>query len=217
MSKAETIDAVMNAAIKAFSDWGFEGASLRQIAAQVGVPLSAIDLYFGSKRELYMAAETLVWNEITEERNALIQQALARHVGQPLSLRELFAALTLPIVRRAMSNDERVMARVHFIKSRLNEHRMVSGTAVFDNMDRQVTPWLDAMSAACPTLSRQDIIWAFSYGVGVIYSWQLIDHRYDRLMGQDTTRTVDGVVDDIVAFCCAGVQSMIERRSATAR
>ena len=53
MSKVEAIDALMNCAIKAFSEWGFEGASLRQIAAQAGVPLSTINVYFGSKRDLY--------------------------------------------------------------------------------------------------------------------------------------------------------------------
>jgi AcrR family transcriptional regulator len=215
MPKADSIDTLMDCAIKAFSDWGFEGASLRQIAAQAGVPLSTINMYFGSKKELYVAAETTVWNEITDERNALLQHARDGHPGQPLTLRELIAAIALPIVSRALSNSEEVMARVHFIQGRLNEHRTVGGTMAAK--DRQVEPWIDAMSQACPTLSRQDVIWAFSYCIGVVYSWQLIDHRYDGLLGQDTLRTVDSVLDDVVSFCCAGVQAMIERRAKECR
>jgi hypothetical protein len=113
-------------------------------------------------------------------------------------------------VQRALSNSEEVMARVHFIQGRLNEHRTVGGTMAAK--DRQVEPWIDAMAQACPQLSRQDVIWAFSYCIGVVYSWQLIDHRYDGLLGQDMLRTVDSVLDDVVSFCCAGVQAMTERR-----
>lgn len=211
MSKVEAIDALMNCAIKAFSEWGFEGASLRQIAAQAGVPLSTINVYFGSKRDLYLAAEIKVWNEITDERNALLQQALKEHPSQRLTLRDLFSALALPIVQRAIGDSEHKMACVHFINSRFNEHRAVGRIAA---IDRQVNPWIDAMAQACPTLSRPNVIWAFSYCIGVIYSWQLIDHRYDGLLGKDTERTVESVLDDIVSFCCAGVQSMLERRAA---
>lgn len=65
---------------------------------------------------------------------------------------------------------------------------------------------------SCPTLSRQDIVWALSFVVGVIYSWQLLDHHYDRLLESDVERTVEDVTNDIVAFGCNGVQALIDRR-----
>ena len=47
MSKAQTIAALIESAIDAFSRYGFEGASLRDIAANAGVPLGTIHMYFG--------------------------------------------------------------------------------------------------------------------------------------------------------------------------
>jgi AcrR family transcriptional regulator len=63
MSKAETIDALMESAIHCFSQHGYEGAALRDIAAEAGVPLSTIHMYFGSKAELYTAIERKAWIE----------------------------------------------------------------------------------------------------------------------------------------------------------
>ena len=82
-----------------------------------------------------------------------------------MTLRDLFSALALPIVQRAIGDSEHKMACVHFINSRFNEHRAVGRIAA---IDRQVNPWIDAMAQACPTLSRRDVIWAFSYCIGVI-------------------------------------------------
>lgn len=214
MAKSETIDSILDCAIKAFAQWGFEGASLRQIAAQAAVSLSAIDMYFGSKKDLYIASQMKVWDEISEERSELIRQAMAQHAGQPVTLREFFTALAYPILRRVMSDSESVTAQVHFIQSRINEHQAV-GSKLVNTADRQVALLIDTMAQVCPGLSRNDLIWAFSYGIGVIYSWQLIYHRYDGLLTQDRERSLDSLLNDVVSFCCGGVQALIEQRTAS--
>jgi len=212
VAKSETIDSILDCAINAFAQWGFEGASLRQIAAQAAVSLSAIDMYFGTKKNLYVACQMKVWDSISEERSELMRQASAQHAGQPVTLREFFAALSYPILRRVMSDSESVAAEVHFIQSRINEHRAV-GTKLVNTADRQVALLIDTMAQACPELSRNDLIWAFSYGIGVIYSWQLIYHRYDRLLMQDRERSLESLLDDVVSFCCGGVQELIKQRT----
>lgn len=213
MAKAETIDALMESAITAFSRYGYEGASLRDIAASANVPLSTIHMYFGSKSELYSAVEQKAWAEIDQERSALLHDALAKNPDQP-PLEDLIYALALPVVRRALGKSEHDMARIFLIRARVSERRADEPNSLLAVADRSMVRWIDAMSRTCPTLSRQDVIWAFSFCVGAIYSWQLIDHRYDAMIGEDRERTVDGVTGDIVAFGCAGIRSMIERRAA---
>ena len=212
MSKSETIDHIMECAIKAFAQWGYEGASLRQIAAHAGVTLSSIDAYFGSKKDLYVAAELKVWEKINEERNALLKRAIAEHPHQPITLREFFTALAMPILLRVLSDSESMAAQVHFIQSRINEHQAVSGT-LLTTVDRHVSQLIDTMASACPELDRNDLVWAFSYGVAVIYSWQLMYHRYDRLLAHDRDRSLESILEDVVSFCCGGVQALVERRA----
>jgi AcrR family transcriptional regulator len=217
MSKADTIDALMESAIHCFSRYGYEGASLRDIAANAGVPLSTIHMYFGSKAELYSAIERKAWTEIDDERSALLTRALEGAKDRPPELADLFHALALPVVRRALGDSDHDRERIFIVRSRVSAQALLKPTDFLEAADRSVVRWIDAMGQACPTLTRQDIIWAFSFVVGAIYSWQLIDHRYDRLLGEDEERTVEGITADIVAFGCAGVRALIDRRAAAAQ
>src|SRR5690606_22911947 len=70
--------------------------------------------------------------------------------------------------------------------------------------------WVDALSLACPTLSRQRLVWVYSFLIGIIWSWQSLDHRYDGMLCQDLQREVDDVLNDIVTFGSAGVQAIVD-------
>lgn len=216
MSKAETIDALMESAIHCFSRFGYVGASLRDIAANAGVPLSTIHMYFGSKAELFAAIERKAWLEIDDERSALLADVLARAADRPPELAGLIHALARPVVRRAIGAADSERERIFIVRSRLSDRLVAGRSDLLDLADRSMVRWVDAIARACPTLLRQDVIWAFSFVVGAIYSWQLVDQRYDRMLGQDLERTVDGVTDDIVAFGCAGVEALIRRRAGEA-
>lgn len=213
MSKADTIDALMESAIHCFSRYGYEGASLRDIAANAGVPLSTIHMYFGSKAELYTAIERKAWLEIDEERSALLAAALQTTGDRPPDLAQLIHALARPVVRRALAGADSERERIFIVRGGVSDRIVANRNQLLELADRSMIRWIDAMAQACPTLLRQDVIWAFSFVVGAIYSWQLVDHRYDRMLGQDLERTVDGVTGDIVAFGCAGVQALIDRRA----
>lgn len=212
MSKADTIDALMESAIHCFSRYGYEGASLRDIAANAGVPLSTIHMYFGSKSELYGAIERKAWGEIDDERSVLLSEALAKSGGRAPELGGLIHALAWPVVRRMLGTSELEQERIFIIRSRVGDRGATDRTGLLEVADRSVVRWIDAMERALPSLVRQDIVWAFSFVVGAIYSWQLVDHRYDQLMGPDIQRTAEGITGDIVTFGCAGVHALIERR-----
>lgn len=213
MSKIETIDALMESAIHIFSRDGYEGASLRDIARNADVPLSTIHLYFGSKAELFGAVARKAWEEIDNDRSALLEQALAKNPSQP-ALADLIVAIAYPVVRRALSPHPRDMAQIYVLRGQLHHSPYIDG--MLELADRSMVRWIDAIMLSCPTLSRSDTIWAFSFAVGVVYSWQVIDHRYDSMLGKDDERTPESVTSDIVAFCCSGIEAIVARRAAGA-
>jgi AcrR family transcriptional regulator len=49
----EKKDHIINEAMKLFAEKGFEGTSIREIAAEAGVNLAMINYYFGSKEKLF--------------------------------------------------------------------------------------------------------------------------------------------------------------------
>jgi AcrR family transcriptional regulator len=222
MSKVATIDALLESAIQHFARDGLEGTSLRDIANDVGVPLSSIDRYFGSKAELFRAVLQKVWSEVERDRDAVIQQALATNGGEKPDLGDLIYALARPIVQRALSKSKSDVARSALLRMIRNGHPDERRSQSVDliesfNVVRSLGRWIDAMVLRCPDLSRQDVVWAFSYVSGLIFSRQLIHHQYDMLFDPEWEPTVEGVTGDIVAFGCAGVEAIVQRRKASAK
>jgi AcrR family transcriptional regulator len=222
MSKSDTIDALLESAIRHFARDGYEGASLRDIANDIGATLSSIDRYFGSKSDLLRAVLRKVWAEVERDRDRLMREAKARHPIEGPLLSDLIYALARPIVERALSKNESDVARTALLRMVRNaqpdEPRWQSADLIeLANVVRSLARWIDAMVIQCPELARQDIVWAFSYVSGLIFSRQLIHHQYDSLFEAEWEPTVEGVTADMVAFGCAGIEAIVQRRRQAAR
>ncbi len=93
---------ILEAAMSAFGDGGFKGATTRQIAQSAGVNLPALKYYFGGKEGLYLAcAEEIVERYRTRMVDPILQaQAMleARHTAQE-------AKAALKIVVRALAEQ----------------------------------------------------------------------------------------------------------------
>jgi AcrR family transcriptional regulator len=211
MSKSDLIDTLLESAIKIFAREGYDGASLREIALDADVTLSTINLYFGNKSDLFNAVVKTVWAEIDRERTTLFVAARERNLPDPVPLTELIYSLAFPIVLHVLSENELELAKIKLLTGNALKLEMIG--RMRETANRSVIQWIEAMTLTCPSLSKQDIIWTFSFCVGVIYSWQLINHRYDGLFEQDRTPSPARITDDIVAFACAGVEAIVKRRS----
>jgi AcrR family transcriptional regulator len=93
---------IINAAVKSFTEHGYNGASMRQIAADVGVSPAALLRHFGSKEEL-LTAVLEWWAEQTasitsDADNGLAAfdqlRAVMRYHTEHRGLLELFIRLT---------------------------------------------------------------------------------------------------------------------------
>lgn len=218
MSKAETIEALMESAIQCFAKDGYEGASLRDIARNANVPLSTIHFYFGSKTELFAAIRRQAWDEIDQHRSTLLELVLAADPARPPDPGRLIHALAYPIVRRALSKSDRDISQIYILRSHTSYARSGLRNQAVELADRSMARWIDALERVYPAMSRPDLIWAFSFVIGVIYSWQVIDRRYDSMLGVGVgvERSADDVTADIVAFCAKGLEAVALVRSAGA-
>mgnify|MGYP002784821489 CR=1 FL=1 len=210
MTKAETLDMLLDSAIECFSKFGYQGASLREIARNASVTLSTIHFYFASKAELYTAARRYAWGQIDDERHALLSDAEGR--SGDVSLEQLVYCLANPVVRRALSPEPRDRALVFVIRSNMTFASSSETGSMFHLADRTASRWVDGIIACCPGLSREDGFWAFSYMISAVYSWQLVDHRYDHMIGAERGRSIDTVCKDIVAFCSGGIREIEKKR-----
>lgn len=213
MDKAAAIDAIVEAAIGTFAQWGYEGASLRAIAKSANVALSTIDNYFGSKKRLYRSLVRMVWAEVARDRRVAMEARITKNGKAPLRLEQVIEAIAEPIVRRAMSDDPALRDRLYFLQQRYREHRALNHTSDIEAVDDEVRPLIEAVVTSSPGLSFDDGVWAFSYCAGVMYSMQLMDRRYDAVLGGAPVPSEEEVLADVVVFCSGGVKAMLARRT----
>jgi TetR/AcrR family transcriptional regulator len=75
VSAAESGDAeerILAGALEAFSEHGFDGAKMRDIAARAGVTLGLLQYYFGSKQKLWRAAVDRAFEDMRGGLQALL-------------------------------------------------------------------------------------------------------------------------------------------------
>ena len=68
----DTRDRILDAALAAFTELGFDGAPTREIAARAGVPLGLLQYHFGGKEKLWRAAVDLAFSRLHEGLDGLL-------------------------------------------------------------------------------------------------------------------------------------------------
>jgi len=83
---ASTREKILGVALDLFTDQGFDGTSMREIAERLGITKPSIYYHFASKEELLLALHMRV--------HELSKEALARLAGQAITLETWSSALT---------------------------------------------------------------------------------------------------------------------------
>ena len=53
------------------------------------------------------------------------------------------------------------------------------------------------------------LVWGFSFAVGAMYSWQLLDHLYDDMLPHEHEFTAADVTEMLVTFNSAGLKALM--------
>jgi AcrR family transcriptional regulator len=79
---AATRDAILHSALAAFSQHGYDGVGVREIAQAAGVTGVLVNRYFGSKEELFSAVVELAFgdSDLFQGDHALLAQRLASRI-----------------------------------------------------------------------------------------------------------------------------------------
>lgn len=206
-SKGDTIARLEGSALKLFSEHGYDGTSLRDIANHAQVPLSTIDRYFGSKLDLFNELKSSIWKRISAEREELMRNPVETDTNGKPTLDAVLYAFVHPVVRRGIGEEsapgtlrllrEYVAMSVHTVST--NAPQFIAGVA---------NRWLNAIMEARPTLPRDRAVWLLSFVVMVTFNEQMQHGWYDELLPPDSQTSVEELTRMIVAFCRAGIDEV---------
>lgn len=135
---------ILAAALEAFSEKGFEGATTREIATRADVTLGLLQYYFGNKQKLWKAAVDLAFTEMKERLEAVLAGP------QLANERERLGVLIHAHVRFAARNPE-------FIRLMHDEGKR-RGPRMRWLVDRHVKPLFDLVVPLIERAQEQGVL-----------------------------------------------------------
>jgi AcrR family transcriptional regulator len=161
-----TRDRIFLAAERLFAQHGFAEVSVRDITAEAGVNLAAVNYHFGSKDALLYEIFRTRSGELNRTRARLLHEASEAHGGNP-PVRAILHALIAPPTRWSDPASDRRLALQFLIRARSE------GTqAIRDSLRSDVTHlarFADALMAARPDLPKPDLYWRLHFVLGLIH------------------------------------------------
>jgi AcrR family transcriptional regulator len=173
-SDQETSEKLIAAAERLFAEHGYNGVSVRMIAAAAGVNWSLLGYYFRGKEGLLSEVYRRHCGELNSARMRLLQEI--RTGGRKPELEEILNAFIRPALAVARSED----GETDFIRLRAilaAENSALLDKLVAENFDVSSGTFIDALRGCLPHLTRDDILWRFHFMLGTIYYTASGPHR----------------------------------------
>jgi AcrR family transcriptional regulator len=201
--RLDTKTRILNAAEKLFGQNGFDATSLRDITAEAGVNLAAVNYHFQSKESLIDALIERRLGPITRHRFEMLAAAgpnptleqIIRAFLAPILSHDLAPAI--PLVGRVLSNPSQFMERVY--KRRLGE---------------TVARFGEALHEVLPELSSEDLFWRLHFMAGAMTHMLALSSVLPQILpeirGTNEPVDRDALIDKMVAFLAAGFRAPVD-------
>lgn len=195
---------ILLAAEKLFATGGYHAVSIRDIAAEAGVPLALVGYYFGAKHELYEAIfET--WRPMMANRLAGLRAAVQAS-GEPDRLERILEAFVGPVIALNQHPDGQYYALM--AARELAMPTPESDRAQRELFDPMAHAFIDALLATAPGSTRAQVAWCYQFMLGALLH-HLTDKRVERLSGGANRAADPAATPQLLAFIAAGFRAVL--------
>jgi AcrR family transcriptional regulator len=211
-SNKKVRDRLLDSAEELFCEHGFDGASIRDIAASADCNIASVNYYFGGKEKLYKEVWRRYLTTMRDIRISSINKVMSQNGGQPKLedlLRSFAEAFIGPLI------DETKTRRFCKLIARemIDQHLPVNTF-----LDDIMTPTLNAMRNAliriCPGLDESKILFIIVSIVGQLLHVLHIKAIFQQMEGADLPKfELAKAIDHVVKFSTAGILVYVEGTS----
>lgn len=153
---------ILDAAEKVFADYGFKGASLRQIVEEAKANLATVYYHFGSKEGLMETVFKRRFGPIHEEHFQMLRRLEEEYKGGAIPVEKILEAMLTPPLRMATTpgKGETVMRLIGRVVTDPNPQVQ----ELLRRQHRDVrTAYLNAFQRSVPRLPKADLLWRFEF------------------------------------------------------
>lgn len=174
-----TRERILRTAERLFAERGFNGVSVRELAAEAQVNIASIGYHFESKEGLLSEVYRRHCEPMIEERLRGLKAAL--RLRGKARLAAIIEAFIRPALQQVEVEEGETFIRLRAVLS--GENSELLEKLVAENFDQSSTAFIDALCEFLPHLSRKDICWRFHFLLGTIYYTAAGPHRIRAFSG----------------------------------
>ncbi len=205
---SDTKRRILNAAEQLIGEKGFPSTSMRDITKTANVNLASVNYHFGSKEALLAAVLARRLQPINERRLQLLDEIETQADDRGPTLYDIVRAfLSPPFEQQAQwGNNEaflRLLGRIH---SETNEEFRQVFMSEFELVFQRFAV---ALQRPLPHLTNLNLPWRMLFMVGSMaftMSW-----GQSMMLREDSSATPDDVLDELIAFACAGLAAPVHQ------
>lgn len=200
---------LIDAAETLFADHGWNGVSIRTIAAAADVSLAALNYHFGLKENLLAEIFAARARPIAEARMRLLDAVEARPDAK---LEDVLEAFLRPALTADSDYGGRIFAR---LRARLaTEQEEFSRRILADAFDLSSKRAIEALRAKLPKLPEAELYWRFHFLMGAMVYTMADAGRIQSLSdGRCDPGDAETALHHIVPFLAAGFRAELPQTS----
>jgi AcrR family transcriptional regulator len=192
-----TRERILRTAERLFAERGFNGVSVRELAAAAQANIASIGYHFDSKEGLLSEVYRRHCEPMIAERLRGLEAA-ARLRGRA-RVAAIIEAFIRPALQQVEVEDGATFIRLRAVLS--GENSALLEKLVAENFDQSSTAFIDELCECLPHLSRTDVCWRFHFLLGTIYYTAAGPHRIAAFShGRCDPSDTEAVIKELVPF-----------------
>jgi AcrR family transcriptional regulator len=202
----DTKGRILDAAERLFAEKGFAQTSLRDITAEAGANIAAVNYYFQSKEALIDAMFARRVGPVNAERLAMLDR-FEREAGEgPVPVECILRAFIEPVFR--LIGTPEGAAAANLIGRVFVEPGDVFSRLFAGQFAPTVARFFAATRRALPELPETELYWRIHFAIGVMgHTVAGLRHIAVTSGGRCDITDVRGITDRLVAFVAAGAKA----------
>jgi len=202
---------LLDAAEELFCEHGFEGASIRDIAASANCNIASVNYYFGGKEKLY----TEVWRrhlvQMRDARIASIDKIMSQSQAPP-RLEDLLTSFANAFIE-PMADESRSRRLMKLMAREMIDQRLPGNMFVEEIVTPTMTAMQQALMKVCPGLVESKVPLVVSSIAGQLVHVIHIKAMFEQLDSAEMPKfDLTEAVDHIVKFSAAGIRAYAEEK-----
>jgi AcrR family transcriptional regulator len=202
-----TREQLLEAAEELFARKGYDGASIRDLVKRAGCKnISAVNYYFGDKKELYEELFRDRLQEMRESRLKAIEMVMEKR-NKP-TLEKLLGAYAEDFLK-PFKYPKRSQRFMQLFFRELAERRLPKNMFLNEMAGPTIEAMEEAISAVCPKIGKRDTLMSILSITGQLVHIMQVKVLFEGAKGHSIASIdIDEAVKHIVKFSAAGIRAL---------